>query len=309
MPSEQTSLLPSEAITPRFEQVETDHLVFTTQTISGVFKSSIERLGILQPLVVIGPVMGGTRENYAVVCGRRRATAAAALSLRTVPALVFPRGTPRGMAAAMAITENNHRRPNVLTDLLAIEDLLRRGFSERTISDELGVPIQTVKARLRLKQLPDILRAALDSTAISATLADRIVRLPSEEQTRLARQWRETGRLTIADVRAARTVSAETQLAMLDLSLPVGETVVDDVDQRQREDVVQPRGHPITFTNNVESITLDARTPDWDMVARVLEMLVDYMPLDDSFFADDVAAVLEQAQAIIAERRPNAAAS
>jgi len=294
---QQLALLDEPRPTPQFRDVPTAELSFIPQEISAGFRESIERLGILQPIVVIQTRVAhragaapGTA-NYNVVAGRRRAVAARALGLATVPAMVFPAGTSRARAAAIAISENNQRRPNVITDLLAIENMIANGYSERRIADDLSLPISTVRARLRLRNIPAQVREALDTGTVAVTVAEAIARLDPDTQGRVTRMLVETGTLTMAQVRDARSVAVDEQISVLEQVLPAAavESVRATVDLQQT--VVLHR----TIVWDEGTVTLSAESTGWLEVTEVLLAVAAVLPTDDIDRADQVVALLDEA--------------
>lgn len=222
---EQHNLLPTERIEPTLEWLDPRNIVIPTTTAPDWLVESMRSIGMLQPVAVVQ----GTGENYGIAAGRRRVRAARDIGMNPIPALVFPTGTPRHVAAAIALTENNQRRPNPLTDFVAIEAMMRTGVSEREIADQLHLPIGTIRARMRLGGLLAPMRRALETGRISTAVAEQIARLPPTRQEALEETLEANDRLTASDVRGVREARAAEQIdAMPDEMFVAGETAIDE---------------------------------------------------------------------------------
>jgi hypothetical protein len=186
----QVELLPEHPIPATLAWLPLSELRWRTMPPTAQFRESIRRQGVLQPIAVIGPSRAG---HYLVAAGRRRCTAVQQIAAadpaftRRMPCLVFPQGTPRHVAAAMALSENVQRRSNPVTDLSAIEEMIHTGASVRDIADQLNMPITVVQARMRLGNLIPELREALDAELISVANAERVARMGHPAQQRLVR--------------------------------------------------------------------------------------------------------------------------
>jgi ParB/RepB/Spo0J family partition protein len=125
-------------------------------------KASIEQRGILQPILV-GPA--DKDGNHTLIAGERRWTAAKALKLKGIPALVRDL---KGQEALAALVENVQRE-----DLSPVEeanalDRMRKDFGMTQVeaAKALGKSERWARERLRLVELPEKTKAAFDSGAI-----------------------------------------------------------------------------------------------------------------------------------------------
>jgi ParB-like chromosome segregation protein Spo0J len=169
----------------------------------------IAKLGLLQPIVVAG----SPHRRYKVIEGRRRAKAVQLLAAEgrwTSPPrldVVIVQGLdgaellPFGMMLALHAS----RGSSPASELQAIEAILVRGDEEaRTIKDiaaQTGMPVQTVRRRLRLRNLIPALRAAFDLGEISVSIAEAAARLTAEQQAGLDKLLANGERLTLATIR------------------------------------------------------------------------------------------------------------
>jgi ParB-like chromosome segregation protein Spo0J len=207
----QFTILPEEQYQPTLERIPLSSIDGDSLEPSDRFVESIRALGLIQPIAVVMQ----PRNRFRLIAGRRRVGALRQLAMERdtegdpeVPALVFPRGTPRHVASAMSISENVQRSANPLTDLVAIEEMVRAGASEQDIADQLHLPIGTIRSRMRLAALSPTLRAGLESGQIAPGVAERIARLDATRMQAMERVLSEHGRITSSDVSDALRVQA-----------------------------------------------------------------------------------------------------
>lgn len=175
------------------------------------FVDSIRRFGLLQPIVVVPNGAG-----YKIAAGRRRTKAARAAGLSQIPAVIYPPGY--AMPQVIALIENQQRSRNIASDYLAIRKLADQGASESDIVAATGMPLGTIRARLRLSNLIPPLHEAFLAGCISATVADHASALSHDLQEQLAARLATAGKLTAHDIETVRHVAqtaAAAQLATL----------------------------------------------------------------------------------------------
>lgn len=146
---------------------------------------SIRAHGIRQNLLVVPhPDHPG---QYRVVIGHRRVAAANLAGAQTVPAVIDPTLSPTDQLQLMLL-ENLQR-----VDLTPIEEadgyqgLLDLGVDERTIAERTGRSRTTVRARLRLRALPDKAREAVHRHEITLDDAAAVGALPATVQADLTK--------------------------------------------------------------------------------------------------------------------------
>jgi ParB-like chromosome segregation protein Spo0J len=102
------------SVNPEFLYIPVGNIVVLEQVRSNInietdsFKSlvqSIKDKGILEPLLVTGPV----GDSYTLLCGERRLSAARQLGLESVPVRVIEAGKESGETIAFQLTENLQR--------------------------------------------------------------------------------------------------------------------------------------------------------------------------------------------------------
>lgn len=135
--------------------------------------ASIKQYGIVQPLVV-SSVGGG---NYQIIAGERRWRAAQIAKLDRVPALV--RSAKEQERLELAILENVQRVDlSPLEEAVSIERLHQQfNLSYSDIAKRLGKAETTLSNTVRLLQLPEDARLALQEKQISEGHARQILAL------------------------------------------------------------------------------------------------------------------------------------
>lgn len=134
---------------------------------------SIRAKGIIEPIVG-RPIPDG----YEIVCGHRRAAAAKAAGLATVPVLV--RELDDDQVLDLQLAENIDR-----ADLSPLEEAeayalrLERGQSVQHVADRIGRTPAYVAQRLKLLELPQEAREALASGELTLGVAQLIARIPN----------------------------------------------------------------------------------------------------------------------------------
>ena len=135
--------------------------------------TSVERHGILQPLVVT-PIGDGT---YRIIAGERRWRAAQLAQLTTVPTIV--RTLHELEELEIALVENVQRVDlSPLEQAVSIERLHQQfSLSYDEIAKRLGKATSTVNNIVRLLQLPEAARQGLEAKRISEGHARQILAL------------------------------------------------------------------------------------------------------------------------------------
>lgn len=182
---------------------------------------SIEALGIIQPVALIEGNPNArqtTRRLYTIAAGQRRIMAAYELGHADVPALVFPNGTPRNVAASMALSENFIRRANPVTETLEAARLLREGYSPEEICRELRLPNRTFRGRLRLALLPDSVLSEMAAGNITLRMARMIAQLPAAARAQVIEEIQSGTEITIELLRSyqPRPVTQEELIPIAD---------------------------------------------------------------------------------------------
>jgi len=97
----------------------------------GVLLSSINKIGVIQPLLVLG------RRPYIVVSGFRRLEAAQELGFTDIPCIVVDMDEKKAMLSS--IHSNLGRTLNIIEKAYCVDKMFTMGFSREEISDVMGI--------------------------------------------------------------------------------------------------------------------------------------------------------------------------
>jgi ParB family chromosome partitioning protein len=144
---------------------------------------SIREHGVLQPIIVkkVG-------EQFQLIAGERRWSAAKSAGLSEIPAIIPETSTPES-ELEWALIENLQREDlNVLDEATGYQKLAALfGYTQEQIASRVGKDRSTVANTLRLLSLPEAVREKVTTTRITAGHARALLALPSAaEQVKLA---------------------------------------------------------------------------------------------------------------------------
>lgn len=139
---------------------------------------SIRQYGILQPLVV-RPMPDGT---YQLVAGERRWRAARMAGLSEVPVMIRELTDTETMA--LALIENLQREDlNAMEEAAGYRDLMDRfGLTQEQVSAKVGKSRPVITNAMRLLNLPDRVRAMVETQQLSAGHARSLLALEIDEE-------------------------------------------------------------------------------------------------------------------------------
>lgn len=137
---------------------------------------TIRTHGIIQPIVV--RVRGGKHE---IIAGERRWRAVRRLGLPTIPAIV--REFNDSQTASIALIENLQREGlTAVEEAIAYEKLIElHQLTQESLAQRLGKSQSTIANKLRLLQLPEIVKSALMERKITERHARALLSLSGEE--------------------------------------------------------------------------------------------------------------------------------
>jgi ParB family transcriptional regulator, chromosome partitioning protein len=140
--------------------------------------ASIREHGVIEPIVVTRAVDG---EGYVLIAGERRWTAASLAGLTQIPA-VIKEATPRQMLE-LALVENVQRSDlNPLEEAAAYQELIAEfGLTQDEVARRVGRSRSTIANSIRLLGLPETVRIALASGAISEGHARALLGAPDTD--------------------------------------------------------------------------------------------------------------------------------
>ncbi len=242
MPELSDLLAPPE---PSFLSVPFDRIEPPAATaIRGRAGQSIHRLGFVSTLLLRRlntPAPDGYGWAFEVVDGARRYRDAEREGLTELPALVLPPETSRTQVAALSAALNLARSPNPLAEAEAFAQLVRAGMDDEQIAADLGVPLGTVRKRLRLASAPPEVLEAVRSGACAAGTAAAVANLAGAYQAACVRRLEASGKLRASDVRDVQRARKEAALDALPGAL-FAEVAVAEVASRPASPDA-PSGH------------------------------------------------------------------
>lgn len=142
---------------------------------------SIEKVGILQPLVV-----RRTAAGWELIAGERRLRAAKLAGLQTVPCL--PMEADEESSSLLALIENLLRSDlDVWEEAYALRKMIDQfHLSQEEAGQKIGLSQSAVANKLRLLKLPDDVIGTLRQAGLTERHARALLRLPTEELQRKA---------------------------------------------------------------------------------------------------------------------------
>jgi ParB family transcriptional regulator, chromosome partitioning protein len=142
---------------------------------------SIRAKGVLQPLLV-----RREGDGYAIVAGERRWRAAQRAGLRELPCIVRDVSEPE--AFELALIENIQREDlNAIEEAEAYQRLIEHhGLTQEELAQRVGKDRSTVANALRLLRLPEPIKLAMSSGALSMGHARALLALGDETDLRRA---------------------------------------------------------------------------------------------------------------------------
>jgi ParB family chromosome partitioning protein len=157
----------------------------------GSLAASIKAEGVLQPVLVEGPMPDGF---YWLVDGERRWRAAMLAELEEIPALVRTavvrsNGAGSRERLLLAVVANMQRKQmDPLEEALAFRQLAENGFTVSEIAEQVGMHVSSVYSRLRLLSLePEIQELyAKGMLPMTSAAIQAIETLPADKRVRIA---------------------------------------------------------------------------------------------------------------------------
>jgi len=189
------------------------------------FINDISIRGLLNPIVISIPETAHSTPNEAgvfdtaddppyIVDGKRRIKAARELGLDKIYAEVITGMQPideLGWSSAL----NSQRHSNPAADALNIKKLLEDNHTETQIAHVLGLPVQTIRKRMKLLGLePELMNALLDGQMTTST-AESIAKLGVKARLPLIAKAIEGETISGADVKEVKNSQIKQMMATL----------------------------------------------------------------------------------------------
>lgn len=181
---------------------------------------SVKLAGVLEPVLVMEADNG-----MRVLDGIRRIKAAHKAKRPLVPAYVVPGDELKGGdVRLLSLVANFHRSSNAAGEFNKIKELAGEYSAER-IAKEAGIPLGTIRRRIKLIALLPYLQSAFSEGAISLGVAEAALKLSTVNQQALADTLAKNGKLTSADVAELKKAQAMNDMQevmgdVLDMPMP-----------------------------------------------------------------------------------------
>lgn len=165
--------------------------------------TSIKQHGVMQPIVIrpLAKVLPNSPITYEIIAGERRWRAAQIAGLTHIPAIMRPMSDD--LAIALALIENIQREDlSVMEQAAALQRFHDEfGMSHSQIADVVGKARTTVSNLLRLNQLHDDVKQALNEGQMDMGHARALLSLSPKQQPVIAKKIIQ-GQLTVRQTEA-----------------------------------------------------------------------------------------------------------
>jgi ParB/RepB/Spo0J family partition protein len=144
---------------------------------------SIRAKGVLEPVIVRPHPDAGASPHgrYQLVAGERRVRAAALAGRRVVPAIVR-RLSDRECLEVMVIENEQRENTSPLEKADGYQALLALpGMSIAALAERIGKSVSRIQELLKLRQLPEVARKAVEAGRLPVETATLIARIPGEK--------------------------------------------------------------------------------------------------------------------------------
>ena len=199
-----------QAPQPRLENVLIGEIEPWQTTGRNAVMKSIKAFGVVSA-IQLEETNGGTH-RYRVIDGRRRLDAAKVEGHDSIPAIVLPNGG--GLSYdAMAAGSNLARAYAPLDEAKHLEVLINQGgFTPEEISKELGLPLSTLKQRIKLISLPPEVRQAVNDKRVSPSVAAAVANLTPAQTQQAISTLQQKNTLTRDDITSIRLADKQQAL-------------------------------------------------------------------------------------------------
>ncbi len=163
-------------------------------------------MGIIEPLIV----RSTGEDTYVLIAGERRLTAARSVGLPEVPVIVRDLDDAKGYE--LALIDNLHRQDlSVLDEAQAYRRLIKEfGYTQRSLAKLVGHSQPHISRRLSLLDLPEKVRADLDTGGITLPDAVELAKLAKMPE-RLESARKRAGMYGTISAAVARELQAHEQ--------------------------------------------------------------------------------------------------
>ncbi len=142
--------------------------------------ASIEKDGVLQPILVREKNMPGGEKVHVLIAGERRLAAAKKAGLKTIPCRIFTSCTDDEVDRLRAV-ENVHRKDlNPIDEALAFARIREKFADEKDVAALVSKPMNYVHRALALLVLPDEVKTLIAGGNLTPEHGHQIVRAPEK---------------------------------------------------------------------------------------------------------------------------------
>jgi ParB family chromosome partitioning protein len=231
----------------------------------GELAASIKQRGIIQPIVV--RAIKGTHDQFEIVAGERRWRAAQRAGLHEVPIITVE--VSDAEALELAIIENVQRADlNPLEEAMGYQSLIDQyKHSQADVAKFVGKSRPHIANTLRLMQLPDSVKALINSGQLTAGHARALVGQPNADE--LARDIVSRG-LNVRQVEALTQQSDGKGPARVGKGKPKGKDADTMALERRVSDAL---GLNVTIEHRGKGGTVHVSYADLEQMEEVLRRL------------------------------------
>ncbi len=194
---------------------------------------SIQRHGVIQPIIVRSCVDNDPHVKYEIIVGERRWRSCQIAELATIPAVI--RNSADDESREQALIENIQREDlNAIEQALALSELMQvYGLTQEKLAQRVGKSRSTVANLMRLNQLNEAVKQMVRQGKIEMGHARAVLAVAGPQQTKFAQR--------VIDKKMS--VRATEQMIAAPQQKP--ETIVDRDIQELQERLTQSVGMPI----------------------------------------------------------------
>jgi len=255
-----------------------------TEVSSSDVDASIGAFGVTTtPLVQETP--GDPEHTFRVVDGRRRIEALRDTEGREQVHVQVIGADLDAEADALTVAHNVCRSPSPLEEAEALRDLIDSGYTKEAVS-RLGIPIPTIKKRLRLASAPQTIKDAVRRDQIAEGVAEKVANLSVENQKACVEHFRQEGQLRHKDVKQVRQRTLDDRAEQLPGELFEGDPAGDGAPSEgtPSEDTpsgnapseeAQPSDDPLRLAKHAAREAVDGGTPPSKVMGEIREAVFD----------------------------------
>lgn len=238
---------------------------FDEESIKGL-AFSIEKQGLLQPIVVKPSPEHEKDGTYVIVAGERRVRAFKLIGRTKIPAIIREQGD----TYVLSLVENLRREDlNPIDEANAIKRLINEfGYTQAQVSEHVGKSVQWVQQRLLLLRLPKEIQDMVSNDKLPGAQALNLARYKGPKGTiiRLAHDLsaaRLSGERALRAIRSALGVKEE-DFSDEDLLLGIRDVKTKKMDEDEKELVEEQRGQTIkVFSKLWDSLKRTRNSLGW----------------------------------------------